>query len=236
MGLILSVLFAAVVLLLVARWLKTKKPAGSGGVKKEQPPVLGKNATRHSRSRRFNLDPLSPGDLTLQESNEVDPLTSNSSLSNKPVAEEKAPSDLIVVHAMAAKGRPYHGYDLLQALLANNLRFGDRKIFHRYETVANNLNHPLYSVASLNKPGTFDLPKMGSFSCDGLVFFVELKGLSDPIGALKLMLDSAEKLVATLGGHLADEARRLLTVEAVTHMREQARYYASSNAKVVVYE
>jgi cell division protein ZipA len=234
MSVFLLVLSTAVVLLFVARWLKAKKPAGERSQRRKQP-SLSKGASRRSRSGRFDLNPIAGEDLNLQGGEQADALSSTNSLSNAETDAKEAPSDLIVVHAMADPSKPYQGYDLLQALLANNLRFGERKIFHRHDVDAKP-DCPLYSVASLNKPGTFDLPKMGAFSCDGLIFFMELKGLKDPVGALQILLDGAEKLIATLGGHLADETRALLSTEAVARMREQAAYYACSNRASVVNE
>jgi cell division protein ZipA len=232
MNLILIVLLAAVVLLPIARWLKNKKSASPKASRRQQPSVAGKGATRNSRSRRFEIQPLSSEDLSLQGSLQADALQAESSLS-QPAAE--APSDLIVIHAMAEEGKPYQGYDLLQALLANNLRFGDRKIFHCFDSASKSEN-PLYSVASINKPGTFDLPKMGNFSCDGLVFFMQLKHIADPVSALQAMLDAAEKLIASLGGHLTNERRQLLSTDAAAQMREQAAYYACENVKTAVNE
>jgi cell division protein ZipA len=231
------VLLAAVFLLCIARWFKNKKSVDPKSNKKDPYSLSEKGATRHSRSRRFDLDPLRTGELSLQLNDPVDALTSTSSLS-KPISMEvePPPSDLIVIHAIAEKGNPYQGYNLLQALLASNLRFGDQKIFHRYKTGENNSNYPLYSVATLNKPGTFDLAKMGGFSCDGLVFFSQLEGLTDSVRAFELMLDAAEKLVQTLGGHLADEARAVLTTNTIANMRKQASYYACLNAESVMDE
>lgn len=223
MSLILMVLSAAVVVLLAARWIKNRKPAGVRS-DRQQPSVAQKGATRSSRSSRFDLDPLSSDELNFNGDQQPDALTSSASLS-KPTAPAEKPPALIVIHAIAGVDKPYQGYDLLQALLANNLRFGDRKIFHRYDALTSSAN-PLYSVTSMNKPGTFDLPKMNGFSCDGLIFFAQLDLVEDPAAVCQMMLDGAEKLIGTLGGYLADESRAMLSTEAVSAMREQAEYCA----------
>jgi FtsZ-interacting cell division protein ZipA len=235
-SLFLIVLCAAVVLLLGARWFKNKGTEGSTSEKRRQPSVA-KSATRNnSRSRKFGLSPLSAGDLDFQDDGQVDALASTASLSEPETASQgDAPSPLLVIHAVAEGGKPYQGYDLLQALLANNLRFGDRKIFHRYGTGCDSAS-PIYSVTSLNKPGTFDLPKMGSFSCDGLIFFAQLDQIADPVDTCQMMLDAAEKLVGTLGGSLADEGRIALSADAVAKMREQASYYGRFKTAAVVNE
>jgi cell division protein ZipA len=228
MNVFLLILLATVVFLWVARSFKNRK-SGNGERNRGRPPsVNAKGATRNNRRSRFELTPLSSNDLNLQPLEQVDALKVAHPIAEPALEPKPAPSDLIVLHAMADSDKPYQGYDLLQALLANNLRFGERHIFHRYDPETG-AKLPLYSVTSLNKPGTFELPKMGSFSCDGLIFFAQLKGLKDPMSAFQLMYDAATKLVATLGGYLADESRSPLTPETANRMRSQAAYYARAN-------
>lgn len=238
MSVFLLVLAGAVCLLFALRWASSRKATDD-----RRQSSVGKGASRRARSGRFDLNnPLSSNNLNLQDNEAVDPLLATAVLSEAegaPVAvlpepaEIKAPSDLIVLHVMAKPGKPYQGYDLLQALLANGLRFGDRKIFHRYEANSGSKN-PLYSVTSLNKPGTFDLPKMGSFSCNGLIFFMELKYLADPVGSFQMMFEAAEKIVVALDGYLADKNRSLLSTDSIAQMREQAVFYQRSNRTVML--
>ncbi|WP_251366042.1 cell division protein ZipA C-terminal FtsZ-binding domain-containing protein [Coxiella-like endosymbiont of Rhipicephalus sanguineus] len=47
-------------------------------------------------------------------------------------------------------------------------------------------------MASLNRPGTFELSKMGSFSCSNFgVLFLLLKRVPDPMTAFNSMLEMA---------------------------------------------
>lgn len=221
MSVFLIVLGAAVALLLAARAVRNYKQRGLQGAK---------SATRSSKSSgRFSLKPLSTDELELKsDSDNADALTAKASLSTERTAATPAHSPLVVIHAMADKNKPYHGYDLLQSLLENNLRFGEHSIFHCYSGA--DMKQALFSVTSLNKPGTFDLPKMGSFSCDGLIFFAELDRVEQPEQVLQMMLDVSEKIVASLGGYLGDDKRTLLSTEVVQHMREQAVSYGSYRA------
>ncbi len=128
--------------------------------------------------------------------------------------------DLIVMSVIADEGRPYTGYELLQALLSAGLRFGKMGIFHRHEEV-NGRGEILFSLASAVEPGTFELPKMGGFSTLGLTLFMQLSALKDPMKAFEIMLNTARELVSDLGGSIFDDQRQMLTEEKITSWRSQ---------------
>ncbi len=129
----------------------------------------------------------------------------------------------IVLHLMAPAKMPYSGYELLQALLANGMRFGKMNIFHRHES-KNGQGCVLFSLASANKPGTFDLPNMGGYSCPGLTLFMSVDGLSDPLHAFDVMLDTAQQLRDDLGGDLWDINHQPLNSDKIDLLRKQLGY------------
>src|SRR3989338_6250995 len=117
---------------------------------------------------------------------------------------------IIILHVLATQGLEYAGYELLQALLSNNLRFGKMNIFHRYEKT-DNTGDILFSVASVKEPGTFEMSKMGGFSTPGLVLFLRLGIIRDPMHAFEVMLFTAAQLLEDLGGELLDDRLQPLT-------------------------
>ncbi len=142
-----------------------------------------------------------------------------------PAAKTNAkPTEYLVLHVMAPLDYTYNGYELLQSLLANGLRYGEMNIFHRHETKTGR-GSILFSLASVNKPGTFELPKMGSFSCPGLTLFMPLKASPDPMIAFDSMLETAKQLVEDLGGEIWDENRQVLNMDKITHMRTKIRQF-----------
>lgn len=133
-----------------------------------------------------------------------------------------APARIIALNIMAEEDNPYNGYELLQAILAAGLRYGKMNIFHRFEQKTGR-GRILFSLASINKPGTFDLPKMGGFSCPGLTLFMMLKDLEDPLVAFEVMLETAEQLVDGLGGVVLDDQKQALTKDYVVRIRQDIR-------------
>lgn len=126
-------------------------------------------------------------------------------------------NNLLMLYLMAPENQPYNGYELLQALLSAGLRYGKMQIFHRHEQKTGR-GDIIFSLASATSPGTFELPKMGAFSCTGLVLFFEVHKVKDPKKAFEIMIDTAAQLAEDLGGDVLDENRVELSEEKITEI------------------
>jgi len=126
---------------------------------------------------------------------------------------------IITLYLFAETNKPYAGYSLLQTLLSADLEFGTMNIFHHYLETPDNTNadvEPLYSLASVISPGTFDLNTMGEFSSPGLVLFMKLDKLSTHLRiGFNRLLNTAYALQDDLGGTLCDENHQQLTKDKV---------------------
>lgn len=156
----------------------------------------------------------------------VSPLETNPVDANKILGLDEEPAQVLVkkntqapqvvtVNLIAKEGE-FVGYELLQALLSNGLRFGKMKIFHR---------EGLFSLASMIKPGTFDMQKMGSFSTRGLTLFAVLNDVDDPLKAFDSMLETAYALMEDLGGELLNAQREPLDNAEISKMRKQVKAF-----------
>ena len=131
-------------------------------------------------------------------------------------------TEVIVLHVVARGDPGFSGKDILEILLACDLRFGDMNFFHRHEQQAG--RGPIqFSVANMLQPGVFDIDNMDSMQTRGLVFFLTLPGPEDMIFAYDCMLETARTVARNLGGELLDESRSVLTQQAVEHSRQQIR-------------
>ena len=188
-----------------------------------------RQATRKSRWRKKHVrevDQMFATESEEPEASTTSPSTHTESQheavarrsSSAPSSPAKTELEYGLIHVMADPDAPFAGYELLQALLANGLRYGKDKIFHRHQNKQGQ-GDVLFSLASVNQPGTFDLANMGQFSCPGLTLFVVFKSLRSPLLAYDLMLEAAEHLADDLGGRLYDQQHRPLTTEYADHMR-----------------
>ena len=108
----------------------------------------------------------------------------------------------------------------MQTLLALGLRYGDMKIFHRYERPEEKRGL-LFSMANLVEPGSFDLDSMSSFETRGICLFLSLPGPKRSLYAFDLLIDTARKLVHNLGAEMKDENHSVITPQTVEHYRQR---------------
>lgn len=139
--------------------------------------------------------------------------------------DEKAQSDhheLLVINAMAPEGNPFKGNDLLQILMACDVRYGKMNIFHRYEN-SDGTGEIQFSVANLVEPGNFDLDEIDEFTTPGVVFFMHLPGPKESIKAYEAMVETARCLVKNLEGELRDQTHSVATKQTLEHYKQRIR-------------
>ena len=136
----------------------------------------------------------------------------------------QADTEVIILHVVARGSAVFFGKDLLEILLACDLRFGDLRFFHRHEQRAG--RGPIqFSVANMLQPGVFDIDNMPAMQTRGVVFFLTLPGPRDMARAFDYMLETAKTVARNLGGELLDESRSVLTQQSVAHARQQVREF-----------
>ncbi|SFF34200.1 cell division protein ZipA [Fontimonas thermophila] len=129
--------------------------------------------------------------------------------------EAKAPTSakveerIIAVLIAEREGTAIFGPKIHAALRAQGLRFGDKRIYHRIEG-----GRPVFSVASLIKPGYLDPAEQQAFSTPGLTVFMLLPGPVPPETAIGDMLGTARALAQQLNAEVYDSNRQVLTVAA----------------------
>lgn len=106
-----------------------------------------------------------------------------------------------MISVIAKQGHPFVGYDLLQAIQATGMRFGEMNIFHYYLPKIDGTT-PVFSLASMTKPGYFNWDKIGDCSCNGLTLFMDIERTSAPEEIFALMVATAEQLAEDLQGEL----------------------------------
>lgn len=119
--------------------------------------------------------------------------------------------DIVMLQIKALAGRPYVGYELLQALTSAGLTFGKMDIFH-----GNN-----FSVAAATKEGSFPVDSMGSFKCLGLMVFMKLDPKKKLMVTFDLMLDTARQLTEELGGEIYDDLNQPINAGTIKTIREK---------------
>jgi cell division protein ZipA len=132
------------------------------------------------------------------------------------------PDEVLVINVLSRDKNGFNGADLLEVLLACDVRFGSMDIFHRYEG-AQGQGRIQFSVANLVKPGTFDLDSIKEFYTPGVCMFLQLPGPKDSLAAFDCMAEIAACIVKNLQGELRDDRQSVLTPQTIEHYRERIR-------------
>ena len=211
--LIIAILFGTLFIFNVLRD-KRKRQSGTASRTKRRSaprkePTLGKNPLPEVKVP--SMQPKAP----------IEPELANTP-AEKTVSDKQ---DLVVVRLVAPDDESYCGYELLQTILAAGFRYGEDGFFHRHAKKTGN-GPILFSLASMSHQGTFDLTKMGAYSCSGLVLYMDVSKLVDPLEVYKIMLNTIDELITELGGEAQDTKQRKLTVDLV--MEEHKRLAALS--------
>ena len=147
-------------------------------------------------------------------------------------AQEVAPTEetdnlpvqeLLVINLLAAKGAPFDGEALVNALRKQGLKYGEMNIFHRIDPTTKSKT---YSVANVVEPGTFDLSDLDAVRSPGISFFMQLPGPEDASAAFEDLLSSAQQIAVDLGGELRDEQLSVLSYQNKEHMRQRIADFA----------
>jgi cell division protein ZipA len=147
------------------------------------------------------------------------------SIEPPPAATSEAPAPaprraqkILAIRVTASAPARFDGAELLAALRSEGLEFGRYEIFHRLHDDG----RPVYSVASLREPGTFDIDAMPTTYYPGVAMFAVLPGPVPAADAFDDMIFSARALATHLNGSLADERGAPLTALRVGKLREEA--------------
>ena len=133
-----------------------------------------------------------------------------------------ANTHVFILYVVARSEDGFSGMDILESLLACDLRFGDMDFFHRHERASG--RGPIeFSVANMMKPGVFDIDNMEPLQTRGLMFFVTLPGPTDMLKAFDYMYETAKVVAKGLDGDIQDEKRSVVTRQSLEHMRQQIR-------------
>jgi FtsZ-interacting cell division protein ZipA len=130
--------------------------------------------------------------------------------------------EVIILSLMAEEGSTFNGMQLLDAMELCGLSHGEMGIFH-YQDLDS--DRPLFSIANVLEPGSFDKDHMDELETPGLALFMRLPAPIDGERALLTFVQQAKRLKEQLSGTLTDGQRRELTREILDDLKTTARRF-----------
>ncbi len=138
--------------------------------------------------------------------------------------------DKIVALYVAAKaGSLLHGPDIVVAAEKAGLTYGYMGVFHRLVDGHPDAG-PIFSMANIIKPGSFDLTRIGEMETPALAFFLTLPAPVSALDAWETMEPAAQRMAGLLDGVVLDQERNALGRQRIQHIREELRAYDRQHA------
>lgn len=146
-------------------------------------------------------------------------------------ARQQSSFDRIVTLFVAARpGERLRGSDLVVAAEKAGLIYGDMNIFHRLVDGRPEAG-PIFSVANMVKPGSFDLRRVHEIDTPGITFFMTLPGPLAALDAWETLLPTAQRMAELLDANVLDEERNTLGRQRIAHIRDELRGYDRKQEK-----
>lgn len=131
---------------------------------------------------------------------------------------------IVTLYVAARAGRSLHGPDIVVAAEKAGLSYGYMQIFHRL-VEGRPLDGPIFSVANIKKPGSFDMADIHRVETPAIAFFLTLPAPIAALDAWEKMLPTAQRMAELLDGLVLDESRNELSRQRIAHIRDDLRAY-----------
>jgi cell division protein ZipA len=131
---------------------------------------------------------------------------------------------IVTLYIAARAGEKLQGPDIVVAAEKAGLAYGHMNVFHRL-VEGHPERGPVFSVANIMKPGSFDMATIQSMETPAIAFFLTLPAPVPALDAWETMLPTAQRMSELLDGVLLDESRNALGRQRIAHLREELRAY-----------
>jgi cell division protein ZipA len=140
----------------------------------------------------------------------------------------RRPSDafdkIVTIYVAARAGEKLRGPDIVVAAEKAGLTYGHMNVFHRLVD-GHPERGPVFSVANIMKPGSFDMATIQELETPAIAFFLTLPAPAAALDAWDMMQPTAERMADLLGGVVLDESRNALSRQRVQGIRDELRAY-----------
>ncbi len=129
---------------------------------------------------------------------------------------------IVTLFVATRPARRSRGSDVVVAAEKAGLQFGDMGIFHRLASGKAD-EGPVFSMANMVKPGSFDMSKLDDLRSPGVTLFMTLPGPLPALDAWEMLLPTAQRLAELLDATVLDEERNALGRQRIAHLRDELR-------------
>lgn len=174
----------------------------------------------HTERDEFDIVPVGSAKRSLDDDdNEADWDTEyDDSFDDEPESDARSVlPEILQFGVVAGDDEGFNGVELAMVFESVGLEYGDMKVYERI-----NKNGDVdFGVACMVEPGTFpDGEYLESFSCPGIVFYLQHRSLEDAQNVFDDYVDTIKNVAKELEGTIWDHQRQPLTEETIQAIRQ----------------
>lgn len=130
-----------------------------------------------------------------------------------------SPSMTVALTVLAPRQQFFSGPRIRAVAEELQFRLNAEGLYERFPDEEKDDEAPVFSVAHLRKPGSFEPEVLADLATPGLLLFMRLPGPLESLRALDLLVITADQLARKLGGVICDERRHRMTNQSLMHLR-----------------
>ena len=131
---------------------------------------------------------------------------------------------IVSLYVAARAGSVLRGEDIVVAAEKTGMVFGHMSVFHRL-LEGHPERGPVFSMASIIKPGSFDMATIRELETPAIAFFLTLPAPVPALDAWEKMLPTVQRMAELLDGVVLDDSRNALGRQRIAHIRDELRAY-----------
>jgi len=131
---------------------------------------------------------------------------------------------IVSLYVAARAGQVLRGEDIVVAAEKTGMVFGHMNVFHRL-VEGQPERGPVFSMASIIKPGSFDMATIREMETPAIAFFLTLPAPMPALDAWEKMLPTVQRMAELLDGVVLDDSRNALGRQRIAHIRDELRAY-----------
>ena len=131
---------------------------------------------------------------------------------------------IVSLYVPARAGEVLRGEDIVVAAEKTGLVFGYMNVFHRL-VEGHSERGPIFSMASIMKPGSFDMTHIREMETPAIAFFLTLPAPMTALDGWEKMLPTVQRMAELLDGVVLDDSRNALGRQRIAHIRDDLRAY-----------
>ncbi len=136
--------------------------------------------------------------------------------------------DLIVLYVTSPAQTMFNGLSISKAADEVGMIYGHMNVFHHFGPGKLHSGQPLFSMANMFEPGSFDLGRMADLRTKGVVLFMYSPASIEPKVVFELFLNTTQRVAEMLNGEIRTEDNQVLTSTGIKSLRLKAELLAEN--------